>query len=65
MNFDHWRFTVRGVVMEWLRRPDPNRVRLVDRDGGMSVEKIVLDHYPERFTPEERAIARKTLNRQG
>jgi phosphoribosylglycinamide formyltransferase-1 len=52
-------------LKEWLRRPDPNRVRLVDRDGGMSVEKIVLDHYPERFTPEERAIARKTLNRQG
>lgn len=22
MNFDHWRFTVRGVVMEWLRRPE-------------------------------------------
>lgn len=22
MNFDHWRFTVRGVLMEWLRRPE-------------------------------------------
>ncbi len=22
MNFDHWRFTVRGVLMEYLRRPE-------------------------------------------
>lgn len=22
MNFDHWRFTLRGVLMEYLRRPD-------------------------------------------
>ncbi|HRH82334.1 MAG TPA: tetratricopeptide repeat protein [Thiobacillaceae bacterium] len=22
MKFDHWRYTVRGVLMEWLRRPE-------------------------------------------
>jgi phosphoribosylglycinamide formyltransferase-1 len=52
-------------LKEWIRRPDANRVRLVDREGGLSVEKIVLDYFAERFSPEDHALARKTLGRSG
>lgn len=48
-------------LKEWLRRPDAQRVRLMDRESGLSVERIVLDHYPERFSPEDHRIAKKSL----
>jgi phosphoribosylglycinamide formyltransferase 1 len=48
-------------LKEWLRRPDSLRVRLMDREGGLSVERIVLDYYPERFSPDDHRVARKSL----
>ena len=50
-------------LKEWLRRDQASRVLTIERNGGISVEKIVLDFYPERFTEEERQLARKALGR--
>jgi len=50
-------------LKEWLRREQASRVLTIERNGGISVEKIVLDFYPERFTEEERQLARKALGR--
>lgn len=50
-------------LKEWLRRDQAGRVLAIERGGGISVEKIVLDYYPERFTEEEKKLARKALRR--
>ena len=35
----------------------------LDRQGGLSLEIIVLDHRPDLFTDEDRQVARATLGR--
>jgi phosphoribosylglycinamide formyltransferase 1 len=50
-------------LKEWLRRDQAGRVLAVERGGGVSVERIALDYYPERFTEEEKKLARKSLGR--
>ena len=36
----------------------------IDRKGGLSLEKIVLDECPDLFTNEDKEIARTTLGRK-
>ena len=48
-------------LKEWLRRSDATRIRLMDREGGLSVERIVLDHHPGLFSPEDQRVAKKSL----
>jgi len=48
--------------VQWrLRVANKETVRKLDRDGGLSLERIALDYYPEFFNASDLQEARRTL----
>ena len=48
--------------VQWrLSAANKEAVRKLDREGGLSLERIALDYYPEFFNPSDLQEARRTL----
>lgn len=62
-----WRMYIddEGAVIEFVQRVIRGKNRAngwqIDQSGGLSLERIVIDHLPELFTEEDRREARRTL----
>jgi hypothetical protein len=52
--------------VQWrLRAANKETVRKLEREGGLSLERIALDYYPEFFNASDLHEARKTLGIDG
>ena len=48
--------------VQWRLRSDNKQIaQRLDREGGLTLERIALDYYPEFFNPGDLQEARKTL----
>jgi hypothetical protein len=48
-----------------LRAANEENIHKLEREGGLSLERIALDYYPEFFNPSDLQEARKKLGIKG